>query len=63
MLPELTDITSLGLLAFVLYMGYKMAETLLEGILEHIDRQSEILRECSESLLIIKESLQNLDKN
>lgn len=61
-MPDFADLSPLALVVVILFMGERWANKLVDRLSEHLDRQQDTLRECSESLLIIKESLQNLDK-
>lgn len=61
-MPEFQDITSLALLAGVLYMGERWATKLLDLLKDHLERAAARDENVLDVLLTIKESVQNLEK-
>lgn len=55
-MPEFQDITSLALLAGVLYMGERWLNKLTTHLTSHLDRQNLALEKCLTILLTIQDS-------
>lgn len=61
-MPEFQDITSLALLAGVLYMGERWLNKLMNHLISHQDRQNQTLEKCLGILLTIQDSVLGADK-